>query len=258
MRIIAVDDEVSVLNILKRTIAEAVENADIACFDTAHEALVYAKNNVVDIAFIDVEMPVTNGLSLAKGLKDIYRETNIIFVTGYKQYAETAFRLRASGYVLKPIDPERVKEEIDNLRNPIRVQDKGVYIQCFGNFEIYVDGVPVIFARSKSKEILAYLVDKKGLKVSKKELAAVVLEKDEYTLGIQSYVHNIIAEAGRALKEAGADDVLIKQHGQYFVDISKFNCDYYDYSNENSNSRHDISNYMANYNWTEYTIDTLE
>ena len=85
-----------------------------------------------------------NGLELAKRLKDQHGETNIVFVTGYSEYAIDAFDLHASGYLLKPATVEKVQDAMENLRIPPETIGRGkrVRIQCFGNFEIFVDGVP--------------------------------------------------------------------------------------------------------------------
>lgn len=48
---------------------------------------------------------------------------------------------RCSGYVLKPVTTEQIVRELDNLRHPIEEQPRAkVHMQCFGNFEVFVDG----------------------------------------------------------------------------------------------------------------------
>lgn len=61
-----------------------------------------------------------NGIHLAKALKDIFPKTNIVFVTGYSEYMCQAFSIHASGYIMKPVTPEKIKKELNNLRYPIK------------------------------------------------------------------------------------------------------------------------------------------
>lgn len=258
MNMIAVDDERRCLNEIERTIYRAVPDSRVSCFRTAAEALAFARSRQVDVAFLDIRMREMNGLALAKKLKDIHGDTNIIFVTAYSDYCHDAIRLRASGYLLKPVEPEDVAAELGNLRNPPSLADTGIRIQCFGNFEVFVEGVPVTFKRSKSKEALAYLIDRKGAGVTKKELAAVLLEDTVYTHGTQSYMHIILNEMMKSLQEAGAESIISWKRNHYAVDTTCFACDYYDYEKGSAsaiNLYH--GEYMANYSWGEFTAGLL-
>lgn len=210
MKIIAVDDEKDALQALDRAIKRIEPNREVACFDSAEDALAYAKKQKVDVAFLDIEMPEKNGLQLAKELKEIHGATNIVFVTGHSHYTGEAMGMRASGYVMKPINPKRVQEELENLRHPVTESEHKVRIQCFGNFEVFVDGKPVEFKRSKSKEILAYLVDRNGAAVKNKELAAILWEDQAYTRSMQSHLQTLIVEMLRALDAVGVKDIIIK------------------------------------------------
>lgn len=71
------------------------------------EALTCMQENPCDIAFLDIRMRSMTGLELARKLKDIHPKINIIFVTGYDEYAGEAMRLHASGYIEKPVTEEK-------------------------------------------------------------------------------------------------------------------------------------------------------
>ena len=59
--------------------------------------------------------------------------------------------------------------------------------KTFGNFELFVNGKPVFFAREKSKEMLAYLIDRRGAVVNKKEIMGILFEDREYDRELQGY-----------------------------------------------------------------------
>ena len=133
-----------------------------------------------DVAFLDIEMPGMTGLELALQMKKTCPNLNIIFVTGYSSYALEAIEMHSSGYIMKPATKDKIKTELDNLRSPIEPtiekKERNIQVHCFGNFEILLDGKPVPFHRSKAKELLAYLVDRKGAGIERAELAAALWE----------------------------------------------------------------------------------
>ena len=150
MRIIAVDDEKIALEALSNALKAIVTDDDVVTFRYPEDALEYAKENLCDIAFLDIEMAGMTGVELAEELKKYNSEINIVFCTGYGNYRDAAFELHASGYLMKPITPEKVKCELENLRRPI-VENKNLKVQTFGNFEVYLDGKPIVFKYRRTK-----------------------------------------------------------------------------------------------------------
>lgn len=119
MNIIAVDDERPALRMLEKAIKTAKQDCSLVCFSKAADAVRHAETNIVDVAFLDINMVGMDGLSLAKCLISIYSKINILFVTGYREYAIDAFSLPASGYILKPVNPEAIALELSRLRFPV-------------------------------------------------------------------------------------------------------------------------------------------
>ena len=161
MKIIALDDEELALEGLMDAIRACAPNAELHGFSYAEDVLVFLRDHSCDVAFLDVEMAGLNGVELAEQLKLRNPDVNLIFATGFSSYQGSAFALHASGYLMKPITAEKVKRELDNLRRPVP-EEKRIQVQCFGNFEVYLDGIPLEFKYHKTKELLAYLVDRKG------------------------------------------------------------------------------------------------
>jgi len=67
-----------------------------------------------DLIFLDINMPGMNGFDMIKHLEDIPR---VIFVTAYDDYAMKAFEVNALDYIMKPVDPDRLKEALHKLGN---------------------------------------------------------------------------------------------------------------------------------------------
>lgn len=260
MYILAMDDEQRALNVLIGAIREAVPLATVHGFRNPLEALEFMKETKCEVAYLDIQMREMSGIVLARKLKEIYPKVNIVFVTGYSQYANEAFALHASGYVFKPVTPDKIVIEMENLRNPVKWKATGIYVNTFGNFELMVHGEKVSFGREKSKEMLAYLVDKRGKSATRKELAAILFEGEEYTRATQNYLSKIVKELVNTLERVGAEKILKRGLNSYSVDIDEFFCDLYDYEKDNviaEELNRFQGEYMNQYSWAEVTLARL-
>lgn len=259
MIFLAVDDEVLALEALVRTVKEAVPGAQVMGFQRPAEALQFAKENACSIAFLDIRMRGMTGLELARRLKEVDNTINIVFVTGYCEYSMDAFRLHASDYLLKPIDINQVKTALAHLRNPVELPpQKRVQIKCFGNFEVTVEGEPLVFTRKKTKELLAYLTDRMGASCSMGELTAVLWEDKPDSLSQRSNLRNLISDLKNALSKAGAEDVILKQRNSISLNPDAVDCDYYDFLRCDPMAVNRYrGEYMLQYSWAEMTTGSL-
>uniref|UniRef100_UPI00286F9D74 response regulator n=1 Tax=Anaerosporobacter sp. TaxID=1872529 RepID=UPI00286F9D74 len=195
MNIIAVDDERILLEDLAKAIKVAIPECMLSCFKKPSEALKYAQDIKIDVAFLDIEMGGMNGLVLAKKLKDIYPKINIVFTTGYSHYALESYKVNASDYLLKPVKPEMIKNALENLRNPVeRINQNKIRVQCFGNFEVFANDEPLQFSRSKTKELLAYLVLRQGAICTNNEISAVLWEDGVKTPSTKDYFRQLVSD----------------------------------------------------------------
>ncbi len=260
MHFLATDDEQSALNILTGAIQDAVPLATVHGFRNPLEALEFMKETKCEVAFLDIQMREMSGIVLARKLKEIYPKVNIVFVTGYSQYANEAFALHASGYVYKPVTADKIVTEMENLRTPVKWKEMGICVNTFGNFELIVNGEEVSFGREKSKEMLAYLVDKQGKSATRKELASVLFEREDYSRATQNYLSKIIKELIVALEKVGAEKMLKRGLNSYSVDVDAFSCDLYDYEKDNvtpNGLNRFYGEYMKQYSWAEVTLARL-
>ena len=100
---IAVDDEALMLGALVKAITASPDIEEVTKFSVCEEALKFVKENPVDIAFLDINMRGMGGLVLAEKILSACPDCKIVFCTGYEEYAVSAFKLHASGYLMKPI-----------------------------------------------------------------------------------------------------------------------------------------------------------
>ena len=116
--VILVDDRKLVLSGGLPILEQALPNANVMGFTDGDEAVEYAKSNRVALAFLDIELRGMSGLDLCKRLLEINAHTNIIFLTAYSEYSLDAWNTGASGFMLKPITIEGIKNQLKNLRYP--------------------------------------------------------------------------------------------------------------------------------------------
>lgn len=101
---IAIDDEPLALKIIEEYAAKIPFLQLSKTFTNPDEAKEYLDNNVVNLIFLDIEMPDINGLQFYKSL---IKKPLVIFTTAYSEYAVEGFNVDAIDYLLKPIDYDR-------------------------------------------------------------------------------------------------------------------------------------------------------
>ena len=135
MRALIVDDNSLIVEELADELKRIRPDAECFCFTDPNEALETAERErlVFDVALLDVEMPLMNGLILTEKLRERQPNVNIIFVTGYSEYSLNAFELYASAFLTKPINPKKLREALENLRHPIiHTQGRSVITSVIG------------------------------------------------------------------------------------------------------------------------------
>lgn len=250
MNVIVVDDERLVLSAEVSAIKRVMPDAIVSPFQKYKEALEYAKSNRIDIAFLDININGITGLQLAESLQTLNKNTNIIFCTGYSEYSMDALDLYCSAYLLKPITDEKLKKALSNLRHPISEKLDGFFVKCFGNFEVYKDGLPIKFKHKKTKEMFAYLIDRQGATVSTKEMMTVLYDDDK-----ESYIRNLRSDLNNTFDDLGLTDALVRSGGDVGVNVDKIECDYYNYLSGNKALFN--GEYMTQYSFAENTLGWL-
>ena len=175
------------------------------------------------------------------------------FATGFEEYRKEAYNLHASGYLTKPITVAKLKNELCNLRRPIPKRNR-MRVQTFGNFEVFIDEKPVSFKYSKTKELLAYLVDRKGALCTIAEAQIVIFEDNR---DHESYMKNLRRDLLEVLGNAGCGDVIAQQRGKLGIIPDLIDCDYYDWCDGRRMGIVWHGEYMAQYNWAEFTNGEL-
>lgn len=254
MRVICVDDE---RLLMEDTVAlcrglEQVEEA--VGFTRPGDALNWLEHGRADAALLDIDMPGMSGLELAKAIKARWPDTAILFLTGYSQYALDAFEVHASGYLMKPVKREKLEAELLYAVPEARRSGRSrVEARAFGNFDLLVDGKPAAFRQAKCKELLAYLIDRRGASVTRREAFAILWEDRLYDRPMQKQLDAIIRSLRATLSEYGVGEIFQMQSASMRVDPDRMSCDAWRWlagERDASNAFH--GEYMSNYAWARF------
>ena len=259
MNILLVDDEQLALAELEDVTREIMPKAWISCVDNYVDALATSEQTRFDVAILDIEMPGMNGIELAKRMKQSNSDINIIFSTAYTEYAVDAFGLYASSYLLKPVRKQEMEQAFQHLRYPVCDVDEKLQIQCFGNFEVFYQGEPMQFGRSRAKEIFAYLVDRRGAASNTNEICTILWENSINDTSKKHYFRNLIADLKKTLRQYGVEDILICKRNQFSINVKLVECDYYKFLESDTEAiKQYYGEYMNQYSWAVRTIGYLE
>ena len=259
MTIICVDDEKQTV-MRTADVCRRLESVDEAIsFTSAKKALGYFDEHNVDIAVLDIVMPQMTGIKLAALIKEKSPQTAIIFLTTFPQYAMDAFAVHATGYMLKPLDEERLTEEIRYALS-VRYMDlsKRIVVQTFGGFDVFVDGSIVSFKQKKCKELLALLVDRRGSSVTRAEAYAVLYEDSFYDRPAQKKFDSIIRQMRQTLRDHDIECIFEMKNAFMRVIPGMFSCDMYRFYNGDKKAYNAYrGEYMTSYSWANMTESTL-
>ena len=262
MKVLAISEGTATHKALNRAFAEAVPDAELVACTTAAEALALPEMNTFDVAFVEISPSEIGGLEIVRKLKQLNPRMGIVFAAGVGEDTAYALGMCSPNFLMRPITTESLANVLEGLRL-LSVASGGtdtrLFVRCFGEFEVFVNGQAVEFKRTKSKELLAFLVDRRGAVVSMRAVEAALWEEaPRPTRSSGSYLRTLVADLRRTLSECGHDDVLVRRPGQIGVDTTRVSCDYYDYlrGDPSALSRW-CGEYMAQYAWAEATRAAL-
>ncbi|MBR4162791.1 MAG: response regulator [Solobacterium sp.] len=259
MKAICVDDEKLLLENVVSMCLELPEIDGATGFIRAKDALDWLETNHADIALLDIDLPGINGLELASIIKKKWPDTAIIFLTGYSQYAVEAFALRASGYLLKPVTKEQLAKDVAYALSGREKKLNGhIVVQTFGNFDIFVDGKPVYFKMARCKEMLAYLIDKRGTSVTRAEIFSVLWENRVYDRKMQKQLDVYIRSLRDTLQEYSIENIFELRKGTLRIYPEYLTCDVYLFFDGDRDAVNLYrGEYMSSYSWANLTQNLM-
>ncbi len=260
MTILVAVENAERLKEISRLAGKLAADAELLCFSSSPEALAEARKREIDIAFIGTEMPELNGLDLGEYLKELYPYVNLIYLSADRDAAYEAMQQHASGYVQGTVAEEDLRRELQDLRYPAEQKNrKRVFAQTFGNFDLFVDGKPVAFKYSRTKEVVALLVNNRGAQTTNGEIIASLWEDEGDPETKSSYLRNLRQDLQNTLTALKLTGIILKQRGSMAIAADRIECDLYDWLAKKKQSRYQyLGDYMNQYSWAEYVHAELD
>ena len=138
------------------------------------------------------------------------------------------------------------------------IPQTGIFARCFGHFDLFKDGAPVIFTGNKEKELMALLIDRNGGTLTSAEAISYLWETSEPDARLKAHYRKVAMGLKNTLRQYGIEDILISHNGIRSIDTSAMTCDYYELLAGNTQYVHSFHNcYMTDYSWAEETLGTL-
>lgn len=260
MIIFVIDDEELSLKSAKRILKLVAPDAELHCFSSAFDALeaVNNENIIPDVVFSDIEMPEMSGIIFATQLKSLAPDARVIFVSAYSEYTVDAFKVRAQGYLMKPATVKDVLAELERVPRSHTVDSDKLEVKCFGHFEVFYKSKPLVFQIEQTKELLAFLIDKKGALCSPIGICDA-LQRDASDMStVSQRVRNLVSDLKNTLVEIGMEDVLIQNHRRIAIQKNKIDCDYYRMLDGDVDTINSYKGeYMSDYSWAKHTRNHL-
>ena len=257
MNIIYVDDEKIQLENFRLTVRGMKEMENLKLFGSSQEACEWAQKQQTDVAFLDIEMPHINGMELAELLKAQNPDVRVIFVTAYEQYAVKAFKIRASGYLLKPYTKADIESELENALSGMETtREKKVSIITMPDFLVTVNGRNLFNGHSKQEELFALLVDRGSIGITKGDALACL---GEGKLPSDNTYWSWMFRLKKVLEGAGVPDLISTRGNTKYLNTEKVDCDLYQLLNGQEEVVRKFSgSYLRRYSWAEERIAELE
>ena len=255
MKVILVDDEPLSLNLFKLECGNMPGFDVVGFFDNSAEALAYARENPVDFALLDINMPEMSGIELARRLRLCRPGMVIIFVTAHPEYAADAIHAKADFVVFKPYEREDILDALERARLLSERQKKRIRFRTFGHFDLFVDGKLVSFKSAKAKELLALCVSRMGGEVTIYEMVDTLWAgTGDQGLGYRTTIKAL----ADTLKEVNAEKILKRKRSVLSLDTDEFDCDLIDFKAgkpEAVNAYH--GEFMQQYAWAQTMAQEL-
>lgn len=232
MNVIIIDDELPAIRLLKRQLEQQENIQIVAEFSNSLEASQQITDYDVDVVFLDIEMPIVNGIELASIIDQKMLNTMVVFVTSYDNYALDAFKVNAIDYLVKPITTEKAEKcikKIIRLRQlkEERTIDSNCKIKCFGQPQVITPEGVVKWPTKKTEELFYYFYVYSSNTISIRELEEFIWTNTD-NKKVKSNIHTTVYRLRKVLHTYGIPMTIESSKGgdgSYIVNSSFMDCD---------------------------------
>lgn len=257
INIIFVDDEKEDLSSFMRNVI-GLEDIHYHFFgDDCDGAYEYVLSNPVDCAFLDIHISASDGVALAKKMLKAKPDLKIAFITGYvndEQALKDAFGKSLIAFAYKPFGKQTFLNCLAKLSQS-GDKMKRVQIHCFNKFEVFVNGIPLVFHSKKSEELLALMVAYSDSTLEMNHVISLLWPNYDLDLAKRLY-RDAVFRLRVTLKEAEIEGLCEFSRGKCALNASLANCDYWDMLKEKNPSQNPDA-FLRQYPWSSHIRERI-
>lgn len=234
MKVLIVDDEPAMLLAMKRILSNMEGVELVGSFRNAAEVLDFVRVSDVDLAFLDIRIAADDGLELARSLRSVRADLDIVFTTSHAEFALHAYDIYPLDYMVKPISRKRLAQTINRAagRRSASSSDVGdltpdrLTVWGLGCFEASSKQAGAVkWISKKSMELFAYLLVNRGRNVAKIRILEDIFPEMPLK-NAETYLNTAVYQLRKALSLHGFKEMVISAQEQYRVDLDQADVDF--------------------------------
>lgn len=216
----------------------------------------FLNKNHVDIIFLDISARI-DGLKIGAQIRKQSYNIAIIYISSTPAHAVEAFKVYAQGYILKPFNPKDIYDAIDNAKHMLMFS-KRITAVTFGNFDVFANGKVLHFSRTKSKELLALLIDRCGGEITLNDVIEIILNLSPNSMEARQLARKVVSTLKKDLEYYGILDICSFKYGVYAINPSVLDCDLYKLLEGNKDAAESFTgDYMLQYPWAKQSLPKI-
>lgn len=162
-------------------------------FESSVELSAESSHERYDIYLLDIVMPGLDGMELAREIRSYDKAADIIFLTSSSEFAVESYQVKASNYLMKPLQKDRVFEALDDIMRT-RIEDRDSCIVLRSNIGVHkVRLSEIVYVEALNRKVIYYLKNNSQITCAEKFAAVcnLLLQHQEFLLVHRSFVVNM-------------------------------------------------------------------
>lgn len=221
------------------------------------EAMEFAKNNLIELAIVEMEKPYDIDFDLGISLKLLHQGVVLIYITTEREAVGRALKVRADYCLMKTFDRADVLDLAERAKL-LSYRQKKARAVMFGRFQFFSGNEVVCFTNSKARELLALCLDHHGGEVQMEEAIDKLWPDRIYDERVKKLYRKAVMNLQSTLRMADAEEIFVTRRGICYVIPDQIDCDYFTYLDNPAGNRQLFQGeYLFDYEWGEETLARL-
>jgi len=203
-KVLIADDDQGMRLVLKKALSKVEGFELIGEAEDGNAAFCFCESKKPDVIFMDVEMPLLNGIDCAKKVLDINPKTIIIFATAHEEYMSDAFELYAFDYLVKPFKLKRINQTLERIKS-VSINLNQPPLKQLGTPNKVLEKLVV-----KNKEGISFINMDEIILIQRENRSTAIYTKDE---------RYITSDGLSDLEERLDSSIFFRSHKSYIINL---------------------------------------